>query len=174
MVIPITRNSMLLFGVLSLLISVFGFYSYFGSTKYDLVTLEGTLTTSGESIINGRAGKEGDKVFEFYIKEKPQIRFRINSLAYYFFKKDLRDSLGVNNKKVIFDVDKNEIDNPRVGSDSVKNVSVYTFRDEKYTYLDLEDTKKSDLQNRKYGLYVAIAFLIGASILFWIRTTLQK
>jgi hypothetical protein len=175
MVIPITRNSTLIISVLGLCISIFGFYYYFSSTKYDLVAMEGTLTISGEATINGRARKEGDVAFEFYIKETPQIRFRINPLAYYYFKKDLRDSLGFNNKKVIFEVDKNEIESPRISSsDSIKNVSVYLFRDEKYTYLNLEDSKKSDLENRKMALYVGVAFVIMACVLLWYRRSMPK
>jgi len=168
--IYITRTSTLVFAILGLFISAFGFYSYFGSAKYDLVTLDGTLISFGESNFNG---KEGNESFEFRIKEKP-IRFQTGQISYKYFKKTLFDSFGQAGSKVMFEISKKDAE--RINQSLVKpteNVWVYSLRDEKYTYLSLEDTKKSDLENRKYGLYLGIAFLISSLLLFWHRTTLK-
>ena len=169
--IYITRTSTLVFAILGLFMSAFGFYSYFSSKKYDLVKLDGTLISSGVSNFNG---KEGNDSFEFRIKEK-FVRFQTGQLSYKYFKKTLFDSFGQVGSKVTFEISKK--DSERIEKSLVKpdeNVWVYSLRDEKYTYLSLEDTKKSDLENRKYGLYIGIAFLIGALLLFWHRTTLKN
>jgi hypothetical protein len=167
----ITRTSTLVFGIIGLFSSVFGFYSYFGSTKYDLVTLNGTLLNSGVSNFNG---KEGNDSFEFHIKEKPN-RFQTGQLSYKYFKKNMFDSFGMSGANVYFEISKS--DEEKINQSLIKpyeNVWVYSFRDEKYTYLSLEDTKKSDSENRKYGLYLGIGFLTSSALLFWHRTTLPK
>ena len=168
--IYITRTSTLVFAILGLFMSAFGFFFYFSSTKYDLVKLDGTLISSGVSNFNG---KEGNDSFEFRIKEK-FVRFQTGQISYKYFKKTLFDSFGQAGSKVTFEISKKDAE--RIDKSLVKpdeNVWVYSLRDEKYTYLSLEDTKKSDLENRKLALYLGIAGLICALLLFWHRTTLK-
>jgi hypothetical protein len=169
--IYITRTSTLVFGILGLLMSAFGFYYYFSSTKYDLVKLDGTLATFGVSNFNG---EEGNDSFEFRIKEK-LVRFQTGQLSYKYFKKTLFDSFGLAGNKVSFEINKKDAE--KIEQSLIKpneTVWVYSFRDEKYNYLSLEDTKKSDLENRQIALYLGIGFFICSLLLFWHRTTLKS
>jgi len=155
----------LLFGVLSLAISVFALYKYFSDK---LPTKEGFVNVTGqiEKFEKKTSGASGNDFLDIYLKNNP-IRFRVGIGGFHNeFKKELFYSTVQTGNKIYIEVKKESLDNPITPrNDPAKTVFIETMRDDSNSYIDWEDFIKWYKSDRKWALVLGTVFFAASSVL---------